>query len=235
MKDLLDGVNEVLVRVNEVESASKLTSLTDSSRQVFIDNAIAAWNDVIDELYTLAQCSRPDSIKAKTITLVENQREYRLHSTLVTLRREYHLIDETNNHIISLVEDGHRSIIFGDIEQDDTGTPAYAALSPENGKLILDVAPDAESAGRVYKYRFEYEKELNEATDLFPFNDTVFRALIDAVTEKWKFDNRAGAGSAEVYNKSLARAAYRLSQMPWRKSWAPVHTVHADADPFVSA
>ncbi len=233
-KDLLDGVNRVLIKVGEIESRSTLTSLTDSSRQVFIDTAIDSWNEVVDEMFSLADCPRPNSIKTRSITLVQGQREYRLNSQLVTLRTEYQMIDETNSHTITLVDGGHRAIILGDLEQDDDGIPAYAALSPENGKLVMDVIPDAEAAGRIYKYRFEHDKILDDADDEFPFGDTVFLALVGAVAEKWKFHNRNG-GDIAVYNAELARACHRLRQTPWRPSWAPVQVTLDGADPFASA
>ena len=234
MKQLLDGVSRVLIKVSEIESRDTLTSLTDSSRQVFIDTAVDAWNETIDELYQLTRHPRPNAIKTKSVTLVAGQREYRLHSTLITLRYDFHLIDETNDHIIRLVEDGYRSILFGDLGQDDTGLPSFATINPENEKLIFDRAPTSADAGRVYKYRFEKDLEMNDATDIFPFTDVVFRALVGAVAEKWKFEHRE-SGSLDVYNRFLAQAASRLRQSPLRASWAPVSAGSSAFDPFSDA
>lgn len=232
MATLLDGVNRVLIKVGELESRATLTTLTDSARQVFIDTAIDSWNETIDELYLLTRDPRPKAIKQANLTLVQDQREYRLHSTVVSLRTDYHLIDETNNHTIQFLENAHRSLVFGDIEQDDTGLPSCATLNPENNKIMFDRDPDANAAGRVYVYRFEREILMDDATDVFPFNDTVFRALVPAVAEKWKFENRQG-GSLEVYNKFLAQAASRLRSYPWRDSWAPRRVGRNNTDPFV--
>lgn len=234
MKTLLDGVNRVLIKVSEIESRDTLTSLTDTSRQVFIDTAVDSWNETIDELYLLTRNPRPAAIKSRTLTLVDGQREYRLHSTMVTLRTDFHLIDETNNHTIALIEDGYRSLVFGDIEEDDTGLPSCATINPETCKLRFDRTPTSVEAGRVYRYRFEKDMELNDATDLFPFHDTVFRALVGAVAEKWKYENR-DAGDLGVYNKMLAQAASRLRQYPWRASWAPNRVRPNATDPFVGA
>ncbi len=229
---LLDGVNRVLIKVSEIESRDKLTELVDTSRQVFIDTAVDSWNEVVDELYLLTPRPRPRAIKARTIVLVDGQREYRLHSSLVTLRFDFHLIDEANDHTITLVEDGYRSIIFGDLGQDDTGLPSYAALNPESCKLIFDRIPTAADAGKTYKYRFEKDLEMNDATDVFPFSDTVFRSLVGAVAEKWKFENRQD-GDMGIYKKFLAQAAARLRQSPWRLNWAPRRAGRNATDPFV--
>lgn len=232
--DLLTGINKVLVRTGTVKSTNQLTSLTDSANQMFIDTAKDNWNEVIDELYSLSSQPRPKSIKSSTITLAAGVREYSLHSKLVMLRFDYHLIDETNNHTITLIEDFHSNLVFGDIEQDDTGLPHMATLNPENGRLLFDRSPTAADAGKIYKYRYEKDLELIDATDEMPFSDTVARALVPAVAERWKFEHQK-TGSQEIFDKSMAQAARRLRKAPARSSWLPRQGGRNQMDPFDAA
>ena len=169
MSTLLDGVNAVLKKVDVLDDSGLLTSLTDSARQSYVDAAVQSLNEAIDHLYALSEIPKPTSLGEEWITLVEGDRSYGLDDTLITLRREYHLIDETNNHVISILgEDGYRQIVFGDIEQNDTGLPSCAAVSPVDGELIMDRIPTANETGKRYKYRFEKDLELTTATDEFP-------------------------------------------------------------------
>jgi len=212
--------------------AGLLTTLSDSGKQVFIDTAVQVINEVLDELYSTAQISKPKQLKESTITLVDGTQEYGLHSSLVMLRTEYHLIDETNNHIIGLLDEkGYWQIILGDTDQDDTGLPSSAAINPTNGRLRFNREPTSVEAGRVYKYRFDKDLELEIATDTFPFSNMVFRALIPAAAEWWKFYRHQEFAQA-VYNKSLARAARYLRQVPPRTTWAPRQGAPNETDPF---
>ena len=230
MATLLEGVNVVLGKVGALNNG-ELTTLTDSSIQRWINVAVDAWNDVIDDLYELTPRVRPNAIKSSTITLVQGQREYALHSNLVKIRTEYHLIDETNNDIIEFQPDAHQAFTFSDIEVDDVGNPHLATLNPENGRLLLDKDPAADDAGKVYKYRYEKDLELTDATDEFPFANAVYRALRDATTEKWKFEIR-NEGNQEVYDRALARAAAKLTKMPKRMHWGYKHVRPRVMDPF---
>ena len=163
-KTLLNGVQDVLEKSAAIDSGQTLTSLSDTSRQTLIDLAVQVINETIDELYSIGDWSKPEQMKEATITLVTSQRAYVLRHDLVRLRSEYPLTDETNNHhIIILGEDGYWQTIMGDTEQDDTGIPSYCAISPINGKLIMDRLPDSNANARVYKYRYDRELELDEA------------------------------------------------------------------------
>jgi len=121
--------------------------------------------------------------------------------------------------------------IVGDIDQDDTGLPSYCAISPINGRLVFDRTPTAVENGRVYKYRYDKDLELDEAKDNFPFGNAVFRALVPAAAELWKFYRHQEFQSA-IYNRSMARAARYLRQTPPRTSWAPRQTVANETDPL---
>jgi len=75
MKDLLNGVNEVLKKTDILDSDSGLlTSLTDSGKQVFIDTAVQVINETLDELYSTAQITKPNQLREATITLVADHR-----------------------------------------------------------------------------------------------------------------------------------------------------------------
>lgn len=220
-KSLLNGVNEVLKKVRALDSQGELSTLTDSARQMFIDTAVQSINEVIDELYLSAGFSKPKQLKESTITLAASTQVYGLNSDLLVLRREYNLIDETNNHVIEILgESGYHDIIIGDLEQDDTGQPNWAAIRPTDGRLYLDRVPTGTAIGRVYKYRYDREITLDDATDEMPFSDTVFRAVVPAASELWRFYNNQEF-SQGLFDASVSRAAAALRRIPKRTSWNP--------------
>lgn len=232
MATLLNGVNEVLKKTDVLDDGALLTSLTDSARQNFIDSAVQALNESLDELYADLPVSKPKQLKESTIILVDGIKDYALHSQLVTLRREYDLIDETNSHIIHILgESGYWQIIQGDLEQDDTGLPSFCAISPVNGRLYMDRAPTSTDAGRVYKYRFDKDLELTDKDDEFPFTNAVFRALVPAAAQLWKL-NHQQEFAGEIFRGSLGRARKLLSRLPARHSWKPTRIVGNSTDPF---
>jgi hypothetical protein len=231
-KTLLNGVQELLEKAAAIDSGSTLTSLTDDSRQTYIDLAVQSLNETVDELYSLGDASKPNQMKEATITLVQNQRSYVLRSDLLLLREEYPLVDETNtHHIIILGEDGYRDIIHSDTEQDDTGQPQFCAISPVNGRLVLDVLPDSTAAGRIYKYRYDRELELTAAGDTFPFSDTAYRAVVVAATELWRF-YRHKEFNESVFRLSLGRAARYMRKLPKRSTWGPRRAGKNPTDPM---
>lgn len=221
MATLLSGVNDVLKKVDVLDTSGELTSLTDSARQSYVDAAVKALNEAIDHLYGLTEMPKPTLLGEEWVTLVEGDRSYPLDDTLIVLRREYHLVDETNNHIIRILgEDGYRQIILGDVQQDDTGLPSCAAVSPVDGELYMDRTPTSSETGRRYKYRFEKDFELTDATDEFPFTNAVLRAIVPAAAELWKLDKQNQFAEG-VFNASMARAARFLLRLPTSDSWMP--------------
>lgn len=235
-KTLLNGVNEVLKKTDILDSdAGVLTSLTDSGKQVFIDTAVQVINEALDELYSTAQISKPKQLREATITLVSGTKDYALHSSLQMLRPEYGLIDQTNNHIIGILgEDGYWQTVLGDIDQDDTGLPSYCAISPITERLVFDRTPTSTDAGRVYKYRYDRDMELDSATDTFPFKNIVFRALMPAATELWRREHQQEF-SQKMFDRSMARAARYLRQTPPRSSYTPRQFEANETDPFNAA
>ncbi|MEE9158907.1 MAG: hypothetical protein V3U60_11035 [Gammaproteobacteria bacterium] len=232
-KTLINGVNEVLKKTGTLDSDSGLlTSLTNSGRQVFIDTAVQVLNEAVDDLYASAQISKPKQLREATITLVSGTKDYALHSSLVLLRDEFNLIDETNNHIIAILgENGYWQTVVGDLDQDDTGLPSFCAISPINGRLVFDRTPTSVEDGNIYKYRYDRDMELELANDSFPFNNIVFRAVVPAAAEMWKFYRQQEFQSA-IYNRSMARAARYLRQLPPRTSYAARQVAHNETDPL---
>lgn len=233
MKTLLDGINEVLKKAQLLDSdVGLLTTLTDSARQTFIDSAVQALNEVVDELYAALEVSKPMQLAENTITLATNDQDYALQTDLVTLRPEFHLIDETNNHTIYILGDGgYLKIIHGDLQQDDTGLPSCAALRPTDGQLFMDRKPTAVENGRIYKYRYDKDLELTAAADEFPFTNNVFRAVVPAAHELWKRNLHKDFDNA-IFAASIGRAARLMTMIPARDSWQPTANGHNATDPF---
>lgn len=230
-KTLLNGVNEVLKKADVLDSDSgTLADLTDSGKQTFIDTAVQVLNEVVDELYSLAEKPKPNQLAESTITLVTGDQDYALASDLVVLRTEFGLIDETNNQVITVLDD-YRALIHGDLDQNDTGLPTFAAIRPTDGELWLDRAPTANENGRVYKYRYDKELELSVAADTFPFGNTVFRAIVPAAAELWKLYHHREF-SQGLFDGSMGRAARLLRQVPARDSWMPSHGAFDATDPL---
>lgn len=231
-KTLLDGVNQVLTKAGVLDSdAGFLTSLTSSGKQTFIDLAVQVLNETVDDLYSTLQKPKPNQLAEGTITLLEGDRDYELADDLVALFTEFALISETDTHVIFILEDdGYRQLILSDLEQDDIGLPSVAAIRPSDGQLFMDRAPRAEDDGRVYRYRYAKELELVQATDVFPFGNTVFRAIIPVASELWKRE-RHQEFSQSLVNTSLGRAARLITKTPPRDSWRP-GTNRNVTDPF---
>lgn len=220
-KTLVNGVNDLLIKVGVLDNDTVLTSLTDSARQTYVDSAVQAINETLDRLFALPQMpTRPNQVSERVITLTTDDQDYELHESLVRLIPQFGLVDEENNHVISIIDDpdAYRRMIIGDIEQDDTGLPYLACIRPTDGQLWLDRAPTAEYDGRQYKYRFERDPGMSEATDEFLFTDPVYRGVVLAASELWKKENKSSFNGS-LFNAALAQAASRLTRTPPRDRW----------------
>lgn len=235
-KTLLNAVNEVLKRTSSIDSGGVLSSLTDSSRQPWVDIAVQVWNEIMDELYSTAQLSKPQQLASSTISLVTSTRAYAVAADFVVFRREYHLYDSTNDHYIFMLgEGGYNSAILNDPDEDDTGLASHAAIRPTDGKIYLNRTPTSNENGRSYTYRYDKDLELTSASDTFPFTDAVFRALVAPASELWKLEAH-NEFRPEVYNWGVGRAARLLREIPPRESWAPVRVLdHSSTDPLDAA
>lgn len=232
-KTLLQGVNEVLKRVNALDSdTGVLTTLTDSPRQHYIDLAIQLWNEGIDELYAHAQNPKPNMTAEDTITLETGTRDYALATDIVEMQWRLHLYNATNAHyILFLREGGWETLILNDPEEDDTGLPSRAAINPITGNLYMERTPTANENGRVYTYRYFKDLELTAATDQVPFTNACFRAMVAAVAMLWRREKNSEWDSA-LYMRHIGRAARFLSQTKPRTSWTSPNTGVNRTDPM---
>lgn len=229
-KNLLDGVNEVLKRVQVLDSNNgELSSLTDSARQVYIDSAIQVWNEGIDELYSISSQPKPRQLEEDTLTLKEGDRDYPLATDLVSLY--YPLLDEVNGQYITEYAGGYWQMIKDQPFPDSfKGLPHSGAIRPTDGELYLDFIPQAEDAGATYTYRYDRDLELSCSTDTFPFSDTVFRAMVPAIAELWNLVHKNSFNTG-LSQRSFGRAARLLTQTKPRESWKPMSRDVEDA-PF---
>ena len=242
MKTLLNGINEVLKKVSIINSNTLLTSLTNSGKQVFIDNAVQAWNEVTDQLYSKDDILRPYQGAEDSITLVAGTRTYGLPDDLIQLRWPLH--EETQGVYIYEYEGGYeelRQILVQPANY--TGQPLSAAISPIEKELFIDMIPTSTEAG--YKYTFLYWRDtvLERATDQFPFDDGVFRAMVPAVVEVYKLNQTGTSTSinAQVQNAtfkaSFGRALRMVKQAPanrtYIKRFGRYQTGPLGHDPFV--
>lgn len=234
-KTLVDGVSDLLTKVGVLDSDTTLTTLSDPARQTYIDSAVQCLNETLDRLFALPQMpTRPNQISERVIVLNTDDQDYELHATLVRLLPEFGLVDETNNHIIQIIDhpDAYRQMVIGDLEQNDTGQPSLACIRPTDGQLWLDRAPTAAYDGREYKYRFERDQGLSAFDDEFPFTDPVYRGVVLAASELWKKENK-NSFSGALFNSALAQAAERLTRTPARATWLDKGRTHANpTDPL---
>jgi hypothetical protein len=216
-KTLLNAINEVLKRVHLISENSLLTSLTDSGKQGFIDPAIQAWGEAVDQIYSKARIKRPNSAEEDSITLVANKRTYSLASDLVQLSWPLH--EETQGLFINKYPGGYEELRHVLTQPGNyTGQPTSGAISPIDGDLFIDMLPTSTEAGYIYKYTYWRDLTLSRSSDQFPFSDTVFRAMVPVVTEIWRLmkNNRSNEEIAKV---NYGRAVRALKQQPRDASW----------------
>lgn len=218
-KTLLNSVNEILKRTGIIAGdAGALTTLTDSARQVAIDQCVQVVNEGIDDVYSVSATPLPNEQAQSTITLTTNTRNYALAADLVQLR--YPLIDKTNTQFLYDYPGGYNAMLLGDPEQDDTGLPHYAAIRPTDGQLYLDRAPTSVENGKVYTYQYDKNFGLSTAAATVPFGDAVFRAMVPAWVQLFKREHRNEFDGA-LYRASLGRAGVLLTQRQPRTDYCP--------------
>jgi len=211
-KTLLNGVNEVLKKVQIVDSNYLLTSLTNSGKQVFIDNAVQAWNEAVDRIFSKAKIMKYYQGAESFITLVAGTRTYSLEDDLVQIR--WPLQDETNGLYISEYPGGYEELRHLTPQPSNmTGTPFYGAISPMEKEIYLSSLPTSTDAGNVYKYLYWRDTVLENANDQFPFSDAVFRAMVPVVAEIWKLlqQNKFHTGIVKL---NYGAAIRELKQQP---------------------
>ena len=215
-KTLLNGVNQVLIRANLIQGDSgQLTSLTDSARQVWVDNVVQVWNELVEQLYETSQTPMPTELAEGSLTLVTSTRAYAL-STFNKLYFPLH--DTTNGQYIYDGGDYLDLVNTQAVPADYTGLPMFAVIRPTDKKLYLDRIPTANENGLVYTYRYDRDLALSLAADTFPFDDSVFRAMVPAVKEVF-FMNDKREFNEGIFKISMARASALLTGNVQRTAW----------------
>jgi len=216
-KNLLNGVNDVLQKVQIVRSNHLLTTLTNSQWQIFIDNAISSWNEAIDQIYSKSDIMRPKQADEDTITLQTNVRSYSLPCDLVQIR--WPLQDETNGNFINKYPGGYEELRHSLIQPENyTGQPVTGVIDPIEGELYIDMLPTSTENGDVYRFVYWKDTGMARSSDIFPFSDVVYRALTPFVAELWRY-NQNQQTSEKVKKESFGRAVRALKQEPRESSY----------------
>lgn len=218
-KSLLDGVNAILKRVGMIAGdAGPLMTLTDSARQRAIDLAVQVIGEGVDELYLSSNSEKPQSEGETTLVLATNIRSYDIADDVVRLR--FPMIDRVNRQYLYEFPGGYGQLLLFDPEQSFTGLPQSAAFNPTNKKLYMDRIPTATENGRAYTYQYDKDLTLDEAADVFPFNPTVFRAMVPVWTQLWKREIRKEF-DPDLFKIHLGRASGALTMKEPRTHYSP--------------
>lgn len=211
-KTLLNGVNEVLKKAKLIQGDSgSLTTLTDSPRQIWVDSAVQAWNEAIEELYTTIEEPLPEVLAEATITLANGDRDYALnvYNTLY-----WPFLDETNGQYIYEFNGSYLDMVNSQtVPADYTGLPLYGVIRPTDGQVYLDRIPSATEVGLIYKYRYMKDFSVSTAAATFPFKDSVFRAMVPAVAELFNLIHKHEFQEG-IYRMNIARAARLVRGLP---------------------
>lgn len=218
-KTLLDAVNQILLRVNVIAgNAGVLTSLTDSARQHDIDVSVQVINEGIDELYSASGKTLPGEGAESTLTLATGTREYTLASDVVVLH--FPMIDRTNTQYLFQWESSYDDFLLLDPQQLYTGLPRWGMISPITNKLRVDRAPDAGSNGKIYTYEYDKNLAMATATDLVPFDDITFRAMVPTWVQLYKREMR-NEFDAALYQTNIGRASRTVTEVKARTHYDP--------------
>lgn len=230
-KTLLDCVNDTLRRVKIIAGDNAvLTTLTQSGKQIFIDLAVQVWTEEIEQLYSSCEMSMPNELGSDSITLVTGTRAYALAADMVQLN--WPLLNQTSGHYIHEHPGGYVDLWRSQaIPANYTGQSQTAAIRPSDGYLYLDTVPTSDENGDIYAYTYDKDVSLSLATDMVPFGDAVYRALLPAVAEKWKFEQHNKFEPA-IYKQAFGRAARLLSQNQMDSSWMPRKGGNSVTDPY---
>lgn len=216
-KTLLDGVNDLLDRVGILDANGVLASLTNQGKQLFIDLAVQVWNETVDDACSMMGIPHVGETGSATITLVTSQREYDLPSDMVQIR--WPLIDQTHGQYIWEYPGGYQQMRIDQfIPADWTGLPYSAAINPTTGDLRMERAPTSAENGYAYDLLYDKDLVLDAASDVFPFADSVYRAMLPVVAEAWERRKRNDF-DLEEYRRQLSRALLFANKTNRRPTW----------------
>lgn len=220
--NLLQGVNRVLKRARLIQGESaELAALTSTAFQTEVDSVIDAWNEVIRYVYEHDNIDKalPHDTTEGTITLVTGTREYSLASDFEKMSSEV-LVDQTNGYQVYPYPGGYKRMFMDqNIPATYTGRPAFWCINPTNGNLRFDQSPTADENGDVYTYLYEKRLVFDEATDNFPFSDTVAEELVPAVVQQWKMDTKPAEYNLALFQVAVSQAVSKLSNSEKRSHW----------------
>lgn len=220
--NLLQGVNRVLKRARIIQGESaELSALTSTQFQTEVDSIIDSWNEVIRYVYEHDNIDHalPHDTAEGTITLVTGTREYSLASGFEKMSSNV-LVDQTNGYQVFPYPGGFKQM-FADqnIPSNYEGRPNHWCINPTNGDLRFDRTPTSDENGDVYTYLYETRLVYDEATDNFPFSDTVAEELVPAVVQHWRMDAKPGEYNLALFQVAISQAVSKLSQAERRTSW----------------
>jgi hypothetical protein len=218
----LQGLNAILKRVKVVQGDSAaITSFTDTAKQHSIDLALQIINEVIHEMYDKGAVAQ--STATGTITLATDTREYAVPSDFERMAGKQYAdkVMITTDNVKIFEYPGGYARMFAD-QPDPTeflGAPNFWAINSTNGQFRLDRTPQSEQNGDVYSFLYEKRLLIDEATDTFPFSDTVFDALLPVIAELWSVDQDADSRRAAYAGTSFVRAIKMARQVRPRAAY----------------
>lgn len=219
-KSLLECTNETLKRLKMIQGDQDvLTTLTDSSRQIWIDITVQVINEGIDTLYDASSIAKPLEQSEADITLTLNEREYTLPTDMVQLR--WPGLDEANGMFIYEYPGGYAQMRIDQPRPDSgyEGTPIYGVIDPSNEKLRLDHRPTTKDVGKAYTFEYDKDLVLTLATDTVPFKDAAFRAMIPAWAQLVSRDIKRDF-DGEIFDRQIGQAARFVNQGQRRTHWS---------------
>ncbi len=208
-RTLLEGVNDVLVRLNKVAANQLLTSFTDDEAlriQNDVFKVIDLWNQAIQVAYMMGlqpvengadpgqylrgtgENSFPLQRGKTEIVLKIGDREYDLPSDCE--RVIYPLMELEQGYKISHYEGGYEALRqIQNIPSRNKGAPQWAVINPVTGKLRLNNEPDDTAVPRTYTLEYEKTLSFENETDQFPFQENAYRAFIPIVMGLYRLEN----------------------------------------------
>lgn len=220
---LLQYVNDVLIDAGVIRT--DLSALTSNAQQEDVNGAVAAINESIDDLTALD--SWPSVISEGTLTLVTDQREYTVASDFVKVADDKSgkpiMTDTTNGATLFPYPGGFDAMRRDQtIPSQHTGLPKFWVISPTSGKFRLNTSPTSSENGNAYTYLYEEETRFvtGSPSATFPITDEALMQLIPAVKEVFNRDKR-GKFNDVAHQKSLARTAGKITQVPRKRRWGP--------------
>lgn len=213
----LQAVNDVLKRAGAIKGDSgEFSTFTSSARQIDIDMAIKAWNDVIHYMYSKGAFSQ--GVAESSFTLALDDREYALASDFESFAAEAIRCEANSNYLLPY-DGGYVGMWNRQIDPNDyQGQPSRYAINPTTNQLRIDTDPESDQVGDVYKYLYMKRISLSATTDTFPFSDTVVDMAAIGVAELWK-RYRKKEFAPDIYEASMATAMGYLTQQGMKKTY----------------